>query len=147
MRSVYEYVTTRTHKMQKRNNCEFYFHFLYIEYAEWWRNADVHSRTGTTFFPPLLGISPLFAPPVQNHDSTAFHTRTPGKSARGSLEKGKLWMRHAHSILSGTGRGECVCMHKIIVILYISLGFPIQLKCVHRPRTNGNFNILSLNTS
>uniref|UniRef100_A0A670YV29 Bromodomain adjacent to zinc finger domain 2B n=1 Tax=Pseudonaja textilis TaxID=8673 RepID=A0A670YV29_PSETE len=58
-------------------------------FPEWWRNADVHSRTGTTFFPPLLGISPLFAPPAQNHDSTAFHTRTPGKSTRGSLEKGK----------------------------------------------------------
>uniref|UniRef100_A0A670YTK9 Bromodomain adjacent to zinc finger domain 2B n=1 Tax=Pseudonaja textilis TaxID=8673 RepID=A0A670YTK9_PSETE len=57
-------------------------------FPEWWRNADVHSRTGTTFFPPLLGISPLFAPPAQNHDSTAFHTRTPGKSTRGSLEKG-----------------------------------------------------------
>uniref|UniRef100_A0A670YSE8 Bromodomain adjacent to zinc finger domain 2B n=1 Tax=Pseudonaja textilis TaxID=8673 RepID=A0A670YSE8_PSETE len=53
-------------------------------FPEWWRNADVHSRTGTTFFPPLLGISPLFAPPAQNHDSTAFHTRTPGKSTRGS---------------------------------------------------------------
>uniref|UniRef100_A0A670YW21 Bromodomain adjacent to zinc finger domain 2B n=1 Tax=Pseudonaja textilis TaxID=8673 RepID=A0A670YW21_PSETE len=62
---------------------------FYFNKTKWWRNADVHSRTGTTFFPPLLGISPLFAPPAQNHDSTAFHTRTPGKSTRGSLEKGK----------------------------------------------------------
>ncbi|XP_060113156.1 bromodomain adjacent to zinc finger domain protein 2B isoform X13 [Heteronotia binoei] len=57
-------------------------------FPEWWRNADVHSRTGAAFFPPILGISPLFAPPAQNHDSTSFHSRTAGKSNRGSLEKG-----------------------------------------------------------
>uniref|UniRef100_A0A803XQB6 MBD domain-containing protein n=1 Tax=Meleagris gallopavo TaxID=9103 RepID=A0A803XQB6_MELGA len=49
---------------------------------------DSHSRSGAAFFPPLLGISPLFAPPPQNHDSTPFHTRTTGKNNRGSLEKG-----------------------------------------------------------
>ncbi|XP_060113158.1 bromodomain adjacent to zinc finger domain protein 2B isoform X15 [Heteronotia binoei] len=59
-----------------------------INACEWWRNADVHSRTGAAFFPPILGISPLFAPPAQNHDSTSFHSRTAGKSNRGSLEKG-----------------------------------------------------------
>ncbi|XP_060633559.2 bromodomain adjacent to zinc finger domain protein 2B isoform X8 [Anolis sagrei] len=57
-------------------------------FPEWWRNAEVHSRTGAAFFPPLLGIAPLFAPPAQNHDSTAFHSRTTGKSTRGNLEKG-----------------------------------------------------------
>ncbi|XP_060633596.2 bromodomain adjacent to zinc finger domain protein 2B isoform X12 [Anolis sagrei] len=59
-----------------------------INTCEWWRNAEVHSRTGAAFFPPLLGIAPLFAPPAQNHDSTAFHSRTTGKSTRGNLEKG-----------------------------------------------------------
>ncbi|XP_065606900.1 bromodomain adjacent to zinc finger domain protein 2B isoform X13 [Cyrtonyx montezumae] len=57
-----------------------------INTGEWWRTAD--SRAGAAFFPPLLGISPLFAPPAQNHDSTPFHSRTAGKSNRGSLEKG-----------------------------------------------------------
>ncbi|XP_047628650.1 bromodomain adjacent to zinc finger domain protein 2B isoform X11 [Phacochoerus africanus] len=55
--------------------------------AEWWRTADVHSRAGATFFPPLLGIPPLFAPPAQNHDSS-FHPRTSGKSNRNGPEKG-----------------------------------------------------------
>ncbi|XP_021253292.1 bromodomain adjacent to zinc finger domain protein 2B isoform X8 [Numida meleagris] len=59
-----------------------------INAGEWWRTADSHSRSGAAFFPPLLGISPLFAPPAQNHDSTPFHSRTTGKSNRGSLEKG-----------------------------------------------------------
>uniref|UniRef100_A0A8C9PSD0 Bromodomain adjacent to zinc finger domain protein 2B n=1 Tax=Spermophilus dauricus TaxID=99837 RepID=A0A8C9PSD0_SPEDA len=55
--------------------------------AEWWRTTDVHTRTGTPFFPPILGIPPLFAPPAQNHDSS-FHSRTSGKSNRNGPEKG-----------------------------------------------------------
>ncbi|XP_075789590.1 bromodomain adjacent to zinc finger domain protein 2B isoform X17 [Pelodiscus sinensis] len=56
-------------------------------FPEWWR-TDVHTRTGAAFFPPLLGIPPVFAPPAQNHDSTSFHSRTTGKNSRGGLEKG-----------------------------------------------------------
>ncbi|XP_012511265.1 PREDICTED: bromodomain adjacent to zinc finger domain protein 2B [Propithecus coquereli] len=56
--------------------------------AEWWRTTDVHTRTGATFFSPLLGIPPLFAPPAQNHDSSSFHSRTSGKSNRSGPEKG-----------------------------------------------------------
>ncbi|NXI94793.1 BAZ2B protein, partial [Psophia crepitans] len=55
---------------------------------EWWRTADTHSRPGAAFFPPLLGIPPLFAPPAQNHDSASFHSRTTGKTSRSSTEKG-----------------------------------------------------------
>ncbi|XP_028625114.1 bromodomain adjacent to zinc finger domain protein 2B isoform X5 [Grammomys surdaster] len=55
--------------------------------AEWWRTTDGHSRAGAPFFPPLLGIPPLFAPPTQNHDAS-FHSRTSGKSSRNGLEKG-----------------------------------------------------------
>ncbi|XP_032142186.1 bromodomain adjacent to zinc finger domain protein 2B isoform X9 [Sapajus apella] len=56
--------------------------------AEWWRTTDAHTRTGATFFPPLLGIPPLFAPPAQNNDSSSFHSRTSGKSNRNGPEKG-----------------------------------------------------------
>ncbi|XP_076424661.1 bromodomain adjacent to zinc finger domain protein 2B isoform X19 [Peromyscus maniculatus bairdii] len=55
--------------------------------AEWWRTTDVHTRAGAPFFPPLLGIPPMFAPPAQNHDSS-FHSRTSGKSNRNGPEKG-----------------------------------------------------------
>uniref|UniRef100_A0A8C3KZT4 Bromodomain adjacent to zinc finger domain protein 2B n=1 Tax=Chrysolophus pictus TaxID=9089 RepID=A0A8C3KZT4_CHRPC len=64
------------------------FVFCLLCGTEWWRTVDSHSRSGAAFFPPLLGISPLFAPPAQNHDSTPFHPRTTGKNNRGSLEKG-----------------------------------------------------------
>ncbi|XP_049567972.1 bromodomain adjacent to zinc finger domain protein 2B isoform X10 [Orcinus orca] len=56
--------------------------------AEWWRTTDVHTRAGATFFPPLLGIPPLFASPAQNHDSSSFHSRASGKSNRNGPEKG-----------------------------------------------------------
>ncbi|KAM9631489.1 bromodomain adjacent to zinc finger domain protein 2B isoform 8-T8 [Morphnus guianensis] len=59
-----------------------------INTCEWWRAADTHSRPGAAFFPPLLGIPPLFAPPAQNHDSASFHSRATGKSSRSSTEKG-----------------------------------------------------------
>ncbi|NXH15897.1 BAZ2B protein, partial [Bucco capensis] len=55
---------------------------------EWWRTADMHSRPGAAFFPPLLGIPPLFAPPAQNHDSASFHSKATGKNGRSSTERG-----------------------------------------------------------
>ncbi|NXT52586.1 BAZ2B protein, partial [Pluvianellus socialis] len=55
---------------------------------EWWRTAETRSRPGAAFFPPLLGIPPLFAPPAQNHDSASFHSRATGKNSRSSIEKG-----------------------------------------------------------
>ncbi|KAM4776745.1 bromodomain adjacent to zinc finger domain protein 2B isoform 12-T12 [Cyanocitta cristata] len=59
-----------------------------INTCEWWRTADTHSRPGAAFFPPLLGIPTLFAPPAQNHDSASFHSRAAGKSSRSNTEKG-----------------------------------------------------------
>ncbi|XP_074948751.1 bromodomain adjacent to zinc finger domain protein 2B isoform X17 [Phalacrocorax aristotelis] len=59
-----------------------------INTCEWWRTADTHSRPGAAFFPPLLGIPPLFAPPAQSRDSTSFHSRAAGKNSRSSTEKG-----------------------------------------------------------
>ncbi|RMB92574.1 hypothetical protein DUI87_31028 [Hirundo rustica rustica] len=59
-----------------------------INTCEWWRTADMHSRPGAAFFPPLLGIPTLFAPPAQNHDSASFHSRATGKSSRSNTDKG-----------------------------------------------------------
>ncbi|XP_054237354.1 bromodomain adjacent to zinc finger domain protein 2B [Indicator indicator] len=62
--------------------------FCFLCGAEWWRTADTHSRPGAAFFPPLLGIPSLFAPPAQNHDSASFHSRATGKNSWSSTEKG-----------------------------------------------------------
>ncbi|XP_048070018.1 bromodomain adjacent to zinc finger domain protein 2B isoform X23 [Ursus arctos] len=72
-------------------------------FPEWWRTTDVHSRTGATFFPPLLGIPPLFAPPAQNHDSSSFHSRTSGKSNRNGPEKGVNGSINGNSTSSVSG--------------------------------------------
>ncbi|XP_012826519.1 bromodomain adjacent to zinc finger domain protein 2B isoform X4 [Xenopus tropicalis] len=53
--------------------------------AEWWRTTDAHTRAA--FFPPLLGIPPLFTPPTPNHDSP-FHLRNSVKNGRGVPDKG-----------------------------------------------------------
>lgn len=66
--------------------------FYFLCGSEWWRTADTHSRPGAAaFFPPLLGIPTLFAPPAQNHDSASFHSRATGKSSRSNTEKGNDW--------------------------------------------------------
>ncbi|XP_066432070.1 bromodomain adjacent to zinc finger domain protein 2B isoform X5 [Eleutherodactylus coqui] len=53
-------------------------------FPEWWRATDPHTRAA--FFPPLLGIPPIFTTPSQNHDSS-FHLRSTGKNNRGGIEK------------------------------------------------------------
>ncbi|XP_052038489.1 bromodomain adjacent to zinc finger domain protein 2B isoform X4 [Apodemus sylvaticus] len=70
--------------------------------AEWWRTTDSHPRAGAPFFPPLLGIPPLFAPPAQNHDSS-FHSRTSGKSSRNGPEKGMNGSVNGNSAASVLG--------------------------------------------
>ncbi|KAM8788502.1 bromodomain adjacent to zinc finger domain protein 2B isoform 14-T19 [Rhynchonycteris naso] len=72
-------------------------------FPEWWRTTDVHTHTGATFFPPLLGIPPLFAPPAQNHDSSSFHSRTSGKSNRNGPEKGVNGSINGNSTSSVSG--------------------------------------------
>ncbi|NWI53424.1 BAZ2B protein, partial [Calyptomena viridis] len=69
---------------------------------EWWRTADTHSRPGTAFFPPLLGIPPLFAAAAQNHDSASFHSRAAGKSNRSSADKGSV-----NGSLNGSSAAVC----------------------------------------
>ncbi|XP_054976577.1 bromodomain adjacent to zinc finger domain protein 2B isoform X17 [Sorex araneus] len=77
-------------------------------FPEWWRTADIHTRTGATFFPPLLGIPPLFAPPAQNHDSSSFHSRTSGKSNRNGPEKGVNGSINGNSTSSVSGLNTSV---------------------------------------
>ncbi|XP_055966082.1 bromodomain adjacent to zinc finger domain protein 2B isoform X10 [Sorex fumeus] len=79
-----------------------------INPCEWWRTTDIHTRTGATFFPPLLGIPPLFAPPAQNHDSSPYHSRTSGKSNRNGPEKGVNGSINGNSTSSVSGLNTSV---------------------------------------
>ncbi|KFV92537.1 Bromodomain adjacent to zinc finger domain protein 2B, partial [Eurypyga helias] len=75
---------------------------------EWWRAADAHSRPGAAFFPPLLGVPALFAPPAQNHDSASFHSRATGKSSWSSTEKGINGSLNGNSTTAVSGIGTSV---------------------------------------
>ncbi|XP_032046288.1 bromodomain adjacent to zinc finger domain protein 2B isoform X8 [Aythya fuligula] len=86
-----------------------------INTCEWWRTADTHSRSGAAFFPPLLGIPPLFAPPAQNHDSTPFHSRATGKNSRGSTEKGINGSLNGNSTTAVSGVSTSVLSTNIAV--------------------------------
>ncbi|NXN10174.1 BAZ2B protein, partial [Indicator maculatus] len=74
-----------------------------VNACEWWRTADTHSRPGAAFFPPLLGIPPLFAPPAQNHDSASFHSRATGKNSWSSTEKGINGSLNGNSTTAASG--------------------------------------------
>ncbi|XP_067995259.1 bromodomain adjacent to zinc finger domain protein 2B isoform X3 [Melanerpes formicivorus] len=79
-----------------------------VNTCEWWRTVDTHSRPGAAFFPPLLGIPPLFAPPAQNHDSASFHSRATGKNSWSSTEKGINGSLNGNSTTAVSGVGTSV---------------------------------------
>uniref|UniRef100_A0AAR2KC64 Bromodomain adjacent to zinc finger domain, 2Ba n=1 Tax=Pygocentrus nattereri TaxID=42514 RepID=A0AAR2KC64_PYGNA len=84
-------------------------------FSEWWRAAEAHGRSSAAFFPPFLGLPPLFAPPLQNHEATPYTSKTPSKSSRGSIGGQR---KHFPSAL---------CLHTDLVALR-DQEFPLQLK-------------------
>ncbi|XP_046708653.1 bromodomain adjacent to zinc finger domain protein 2B isoform X3 [Silurus meridionalis] len=52
-------------------------------FTEWWRAAEAHGRSQAAFFPPFLGLPPLFAPPLQNHEATPYMSKTLSRSSQG----------------------------------------------------------------
>ncbi|XP_069472462.1 bromodomain adjacent to zinc finger domain protein 2B isoform X4 [Ambystoma mexicanum] len=57
-------------------------------FPEWWRTAEAHARAGSTFYPPLLGMQPIFSTSTQTHDNASFHAKNAGKEGRGVAEEG-----------------------------------------------------------
>uniref|UniRef100_A0A8C2B4B5 Bromodomain adjacent to zinc finger domain, 2Ba n=1 Tax=Cyprinus carpio TaxID=7962 RepID=A0A8C2B4B5_CYPCA len=53
-------------------------------FNEWWRAAEAHGRSHPAFFPPFLGLPPMFAPPLHNHDTNPYTSKTPSKSSQAS---------------------------------------------------------------
>uniref|UniRef100_A0A3Q1BKR6 Bromodomain adjacent to zinc finger domain 2B n=1 Tax=Amphiprion ocellaris TaxID=80972 RepID=A0A3Q1BKR6_AMPOC len=45
----------------------------------WWRPSEAHTRGATTFFPPLLGLHPVFVPNFKSHDPFDLQSRSSGK--------------------------------------------------------------------
>uniref|UniRef100_A0A8C2FB51 Bromodomain adjacent to zinc finger domain, 2Ba n=1 Tax=Cyprinus carpio TaxID=7962 RepID=A0A8C2FB51_CYPCA len=53
-------------------------------FTEWWRAAEAHGRSHPAFFPPFLGLPPMFAPPLHNHETNPYTSKTPSKSSQAS---------------------------------------------------------------
>ncbi|XP_067315291.1 bromodomain adjacent to zinc finger domain protein 2B isoform X4 [Pseudorasbora parva] len=53
-------------------------------FSEWWRAAEAHGRSTPAFFPPFLGLPPMFAPPLHNHEANPYTSKTPSKSSQAS---------------------------------------------------------------
>uniref|UniRef100_A0A673GEY2 Bromodomain adjacent to zinc finger domain protein 2B-like n=1 Tax=Sinocyclocheilus rhinocerous TaxID=307959 RepID=A0A673GEY2_9TELE len=51
-------------------------------FTEWWRAAEAHGRSSPAFFPPFLGLPPMFAPPLHNHEANPYTSKTPNKSSQ-----------------------------------------------------------------
>lgn len=72
----------------------YYYHLIFISvlsqgsllslFSEWWRAAEAHGRSPPTFFPPFLGLPPIFAPPLHNHEANPYTSKTPSKSSQAS---------------------------------------------------------------
>ncbi|XP_036401548.1 bromodomain adjacent to zinc finger domain protein 2B-like isoform X3 [Megalops cyprinoides] len=57
-------------------------------FPEWWRAAEAHGRGAASFFPSLLGLPPMFATTLQNHESDPYQTRTTSKNGQGPQKGG-----------------------------------------------------------
>uniref|UniRef100_A0A3B3RFA1 Bromodomain adjacent to zinc finger domain 2B n=1 Tax=Paramormyrops kingsleyae TaxID=1676925 RepID=A0A3B3RFA1_9TELE len=84
--------------------------------ADWWRASEAHRRSAAAFFPPLLGLPPMFTPPVQNHESSTFQSRTPSKNGR-DTPKGACLTNQRNSCgqnvlcLRSPGASSCLRLH------------------------------------
>uniref|UniRef100_A0A671TCX0 Bromodomain adjacent to zinc finger domain protein 2B-like n=1 Tax=Sinocyclocheilus anshuiensis TaxID=1608454 RepID=A0A671TCX0_9TELE len=58
-------------------------------FTEWWRAAEAHGRSSPAFFPPFLGLPPMFAPPLHNHEANPYTSKTPNKSSQASKARKK----------------------------------------------------------
>ncbi|KAM3861958.1 bromodomain adjacent to zinc finger domain protein 2B-like [Diretmus argenteus] len=65
-------------------------HSQFGTFPDWWRPSEAHARGVAAFFPPLLGLPPIFAPTFQSHDPVHFQSRTPSKNARAAKAKGTV---------------------------------------------------------
>ncbi|XP_053184463.1 bromodomain adjacent to zinc finger domain protein 2B-like [Scomber japonicus] len=45
-------------------------------FPDWWRPSEAQTRGAAAFFPPLLGLHPVFAPTFKSHDPIHLQSRT-----------------------------------------------------------------------
>ncbi|KAF1382497.1 hypothetical protein PFLUV_G00144400 [Perca fluviatilis] len=51
-------------------------HSQFGTFPDWWQPSEAHTRGAATFFPPLLGLHPVFASTFKSHDPIQLQSRT-----------------------------------------------------------------------
>uniref|UniRef100_A0A3P8TIS7 Bromodomain adjacent to zinc finger domain 2B n=1 Tax=Amphiprion percula TaxID=161767 RepID=A0A3P8TIS7_AMPPE len=54
-------------------------HSQFGTFPDWWRPSEAHTRRATTFFPPLLGLHPVFVSNFKSYDPFDLQSRSSGK--------------------------------------------------------------------
>ncbi|KAK5861207.1 hypothetical protein PBY51_022621 [Eleginops maclovinus] len=53
-------------------------HSQFGSFPDWWRQSETHTRGAAAFFPPLLGLHPVFASAFKSHNPLHSQSRTTG---------------------------------------------------------------------
>uniref|UniRef100_A0AAQ4NZ36 Bromodomain adjacent to zinc finger domain 2B n=1 Tax=Gasterosteus aculeatus aculeatus TaxID=481459 RepID=A0AAQ4NZ36_GASAC len=62
-------------------------HSQFGTFPDWWRLSEAHTSGAGSFFPPLLGLHPIFASTFKGYDPTYLQSRSPGNKKRPTLFK------------------------------------------------------------
>ncbi|XP_074515535.1 bromodomain adjacent to zinc finger domain protein 2B-like isoform X3 [Sebastes fasciatus] len=71
-------------------------HSQFGTFPDWWRQSEAHARGAAAFFPPLLGLHPVFASTFKSHDPNHFQSRS-------SVSVGAIGTVNGRSASSPTG--------------------------------------------
>uniref|UniRef100_A0A673GG96 Bromodomain adjacent to zinc finger domain protein 2B-like n=1 Tax=Sinocyclocheilus rhinocerous TaxID=307959 RepID=A0A673GG96_9TELE len=81
-------------------------------FTEWWRAAEAHGRSSPAFFPPFLGLPPMFAPPLHNHEANPYTSKTPNKSSQAS--KGVNGAVNGRSLSPSAAKGAWTSLSSLL---------------------------------
>uniref|UniRef100_A0A4W6FVB0 Bromodomain adjacent to zinc finger domain 2B n=1 Tax=Lates calcarifer TaxID=8187 RepID=A0A4W6FVB0_LATCA len=73
-------------------------HSQFGTFPDWWRPSEAHTRGAAAFFPPLLGLHPVFASNLKSHDpahlqSCPIHSKDSFKQAFSLRPLSKNWYK------------------------------------------------------
>ncbi|KAL6100758.1 baz2b [Pungitius sinensis] len=63
-------------------------HSQFGTFPDWWRLSEAHVSRAGSFFPPLLGLHPIFASTFKGYDPTYLQSRSPGVIGTGNGRSG-----------------------------------------------------------
>uniref|UniRef100_A0A4W6FTI0 Bromodomain adjacent to zinc finger domain 2B n=1 Tax=Lates calcarifer TaxID=8187 RepID=A0A4W6FTI0_LATCA len=78
-------------------------HSQFGTFPDWWRPSEAHTRGAAAFFPPLLGLHPVFASNLKSHDPAHLQSCKPSKRP---LETSSMSGSQSGSLSDSSSDGE-----------------------------------------